>query len=45
LAVLASELLDALNDPAYAKALKGAKLPDEALLEKLEYENIRVRRP
>jgi len=45
LAVLASELLDALNDPAYAKVLKGAKLPDEALLEKLEYENIRVRRP
>lgn len=45
LAVMASELLDLLNDPAYAKALKGAKLPDESLLEKLEHENISVRRP
>jgi hypothetical protein len=45
LAVMASDLLDLLNDPEYAKSpLKKAGLPDESLLEKLSYENIRVPR-
>ena len=45
LAVMASDLLDLLNDPEYAKGpLKKAKLPDESLLKKLEYENIKVTR-
>jgi len=43
LAVMASDLLDMINDPEYKDKLKGVKLPDEALLAALDYEGIQVR--
>lgn len=40
--VMASDLLDLLNDPQYKDVLKGVKLPNKALLEMLEYEDINL---
>lgn len=44
LAVMASDLLNMLDDPDLGKKLQKVQLPDENLLAALDYDNIKVRR-